>query len=385
MERRPGRAETGDGVYVTIGKQMGSRWIVAAALALVGAGSLAWGAWRAPRHPLPFVHAGEPAAAPGPAEAGVLPDRGGTVVVFAAHPDDEALGAGGVIHAAAHAGARVVLVFLTNGDGYLRGVDAMYHTVLSTPAHFVRFGEVRQREALTAAARLGVPEGNVVFLGYPDRGLAALWGPRRDCRTPLRSPYTRRDRSPYVRTYRPHALYCGGDVLADVRAILDRERPAVVITHHPADTHRDHWAAQAFVTLALERAAAAGEPWARRVRAYRFIVHSGAWPVPRAFAPALDETPPAVPGAAWVRVRLGREDEEAKHQALLAYRSQTALQRAYVLSFVRRSEVFDPLRAGGAGHITPGAGRGAPAQGQGTGGGIRNQTATAARLHIAPR
>src|SRR5437879_3809638 len=93
------------------------------------------------------------------------PTRDDSVVVFAAHPDDESLGAGGLIHAAAAAGARVRVVILTNGDGYLKGLDVGFRTLLSTPDRFIQYGERRQQEAEAAAKRLGLSADRVTFLG----------------------------------------------------------------------------------------------------------------------------------------------------------------------------------------------------------------------------
>ncbi len=233
----------------------------------------------------------------------------------------------------------------TNGDGYLEGVDVGFHTLFSTPARFVQYGAVRQQEALAAASQLGVPASRVVFLGYPDRGLAVLWGPFWSCRRSYTSPYTHRDRSPYRLTFRPASRYCGEDALADLTALLRRERPSIIVVHHPQDTHRDHWAAAAFVTSAVERLALRGEPWARTVRVYHYLVHHGAWPLPRAAAPDLSLGPPqdllADPTDRWVEFPLSQADEAAKRRAVLEYRTQAQLLRPYLLSFVRRNEVFD--------------------------------------------
>lgn len=291
-----------------------------------------------------FVHAPTTAAAASMAGAPGGLSSGASVVVFAAHPDDETLGAGGLIHAAVAAGAHVTIVVVTNGDGYLGGVDVRFRTLFSTPGRFIEYGRTRQQETLAAAAQLGVPASDVLFLGYPDRGLATLWGSHWDCRRPYTSPYTRRSRSPYALAYRPGAVYCGENVLADVATILNRVKPALVVVHHPADTHPDHWAAAAFVTLALEQAAVAGDGWPRRVRTYHYLVHDGAgWPLPRGYAPELPLTPPGRLAVRphWVTAPLRPEDEDAKRRALGAYRSQLALSRAYLFSFVRRNELYD--------------------------------------------
>jgi len=271
------------------------------------------------------------------------PSPGDSVLVFAAHPDDETLGAGGLIHAALAAGARVQVVIFTNGDGYVEGVDVGFHTLFSTPELFIQYGKRRQQEALAAAAGLGLPPDRVIFLGYPDRGLAALWGSTWDCDHPYTSPYTRRHDSPYDMTYHRGAAYCGQNVLDDVEGILRRERPTVIAVHDAEDTHRDHWAAGAFTILALERLALGQAPPPTGARVLLYLVHRGAWPRPEAYAPELPLDPPqeleAVrPG--WAQFPLSPADEDAKREAILAYRSQVQLLRSFMLSFVRRNELF---------------------------------------------
>ena len=70
----------------------------------------------------------------------------------------------------------------------------------------------------------------------------------------------------------------------------------------------------------------------------------GAWPSPRAYAPDLPLRPPAdLEGrhVDWVAVPLAGRSEDAQHQAILSYQTQITLLRPYMLSFVRRTELFD--------------------------------------------
>lgn len=269
---------------------------------------------------------------------------GDSLVVFAAHPDDEVLGAGGLIHAAVAAGARVSVVLFTNGDGYVGGVNAAFRPVLLTPDRFIAYGQRRQQEALAAAAHVGLTADRLTFLGYPDRGLAVLWGPAWSCDHLYTSPFTRRNHSPYSLAYRAGVAYCGQRVLEDVESVLTRERPTIIVSHDAEDTHRDHWAAGAFVIAALEHLRAADPPWARTARVWPYLVHRGGWPLPRAYAPDLALTPPAdllpVQGG-WTEYPLDQSDQDAKRMAILQYRSQVQLLRAYMLSFVRQNELFD--------------------------------------------
>ncbi len=80
------------------------------------------------------------------------------LVVVAAHPDDESLGAGGLIATAAAAGVTVYVVLLTAGE-------ASRHAPPGSTRHSL--ARVRLAEMENALARLA-PESYLVFLGAPD-------------------------------------------------------------------------------------------------------------------------------------------------------------------------------------------------------------------------
>ena len=77
------------------------------------------------------------------------------VMVLVPHEDDEINLAGGVIEEYLKHGSEVYIVFSTNGDGDER------HDMS-------KLGNVRIGEAIKALSVLGVPEKNIVFLGYGD-------------------------------------------------------------------------------------------------------------------------------------------------------------------------------------------------------------------------
>lgn len=86
-------------------------------------------------------------------------------IVFAPHQDDETLGCGGMIAQKRQAGARVTLVFLTDGRQSHEGHDDKLVDDLAS---------VRRSEALAAAKILGIGPEDVIFLSYPDGGLTTL-------------------------------------------------------------------------------------------------------------------------------------------------------------------------------------------------------------------
>lgn len=89
------------------------------------------------------------------------PREGDQVLVVAAHPDDETLGAGGLIATAHARGAKVTVVVATDGEA------SHPNSPTHTPGDLARR---RRCEVLDAVTRLA-PGVGVHFLGLPDGGL----------------------------------------------------------------------------------------------------------------------------------------------------------------------------------------------------------------------
>jgi LmbE family N-acetylglucosaminyl deacetylase len=119
------------------------------------------------------------------------------LLVIAPHPDDEVLGAGGLMQRVHATGGAVRVVYLTDGEGYPEGVMETDHTLSPTVKDYLGYGKQRRREARNALVRLGLADAFQTFLGYPDGGLCKLtriyWSERRGA---FRSPYTRLTRPP---------------------------------------------------------------------------------------------------------------------------------------------------------------------------------------------
>ena len=112
------------------------------------------------------------------------------ILVIGAHPDDPETCAGGFLALAAAAGHDVTSVYLTTGEAGISGTDA------------ASAAGIRRKEAERACAILGV---KAVFLGEIDGA-----------------------------TVVDNARY------AKMEQFLEEQKPDLVITHWPIDTHRDH-------------------------------------------------------------------------------------------------------------------------------------------------
>lgn len=89
---------------------------------------------------------------------------GGTVVVLAAHPDDEVLGVGGLIAQLAAVGTTLRFVWATDGEAS--------HPHSTAPA-VSTMAATRRAESVAALDRLGAGAASRYWLALPDGGLAA--------------------------------------------------------------------------------------------------------------------------------------------------------------------------------------------------------------------
>jgi LmbE family N-acetylglucosaminyl deacetylase len=283
-----------------------------------------------------------PAAPVSRPETGAIPlTEGDRILVLAPHPDDEVLGAGGVLREAVRRGLPTRVVFLTNGDSNEWSFLAWRKRPVILPQAVLAMGTLRRQEALGAAAVLGVPAGNLSFLGYPDYGTLAIWRDHWGNQPPGRGRLTRATAVPYPTAYRPGAAFKGEEILADLEAILRQFQPTQIFLSHPADRHPDHAALYLYTRVALwdlqgSVPAAALHP---------FLVHYPHWPGETGFHPSEVRRPPAklLAGFRWQSRGLDREEIDVKRRALAAHRTQFAYSASRLLPFVGANELYGDL------------------------------------------
>ena len=267
-------------------------------------------------------------------------DEHRSLLVLAPHCDDEVLGAGGLIQAALRQELNVHVVIATAGDGYRLATMTECRRALLKPEDFIAMGERRQQESLDALTRLGLDADRVTFLGYPERGLTALWWDHWQSDKPYRSPYSKRDHNQYPRAFHPDAPHSGEALLGDLRAILTQQRPDLIVMPHPNDEHIDHRILSAFTTLAVEMEQAEDPTFQPRLLGY--LVHYGLYPQPFGLKPEMSLSPPRqleLVGE-WLQWRLSAEELAAKREAVELYRSQQKALGYFLNSFMRQNELF---------------------------------------------
>ena len=217
----------------------------------------------------------------------VMPQSGQRVLVFSPHPDDESIGIGGYIAQSIENGAIVEIVLVTNGD-------------------FHGNEQVRYSEFKKATHILGVPESNLVFLGFPDGKLDEI--------------------DPAVFS-------------VTLQSQIEQFNPNIIIYPDVQDANPDH----STIGKAVQKILAA-DP--QQIISYEYLVHFKLiWPRPRELAPNLDLSPPARlinEDTTWEKVPLSQNIENIKSEAIHTYRSQLENEwlHGLVLSSIRKNELL---------------------------------------------
>ena len=135
-------------------------------------------------------------------EGVVTPDT--RLLVVAPHPDDEALGTGGLIQRVLRHRGAVRVIVITSGDGFPPGVVLEMHNAHPRPDDYRAYARLRERETIRSLGVLGVTRNDIDFLGFPDRGLCPMLEQYRFDRPPYyRSPFTAADRPPVAEATLP--------------------------------------------------------------------------------------------------------------------------------------------------------------------------------------
>lgn len=266
-----------------------------------------------------------------------LPQKGSKVLVLSPHNDDEVLGPGELISKSLKNGAEVKIVFITNGDGFKNAIQLDYLNLHPKPSDYIKFGYTRQQESINALKKLGVPENNIIFLGYPDGGIAYLWNAHWDKDTPYTSNFTQTNKSPYTNSYTKGTSYTGESLLSDMIKIIGEYKPDYIVMPHPNDRHPDHWAVNAF------------EKYALTIMNYTpkkqllYLVHRGDWPTPLKRDTSLYLVPPKKlidTGTKWHSIDMNSEDINEKSQAIESYKSQFRTLKPLITAFERKNELL---------------------------------------------
>ena len=218
-----------------------------------------------------------------------LAAREACLLIVAPHPDDESLAAGGLIQRALARGARVHIVFVTDGDNNPWPQRVLEKRVRIGARERERWGARRRGEAEQALRELGAEDAVVHRLGWPDGGVT--WKLVDETQS----------------------------AIAQWRALLAGIAPTLLVLPDLADGHPDHSALHVLLELVLN-----GMPESRRPECLCYLLHGRA---------VLDP-------ARQVTFELSEIEQARKRKAIHAHRSQMALSRGRLLHWATAQERF---------------------------------------------
>jgi LmbE family N-acetylglucosaminyl deacetylase len=211
------------------------------------------------------------------------------VLVLAPHPDDESLGAGGLLAHAVTTGARARVLFATDGDNapWIQRVAERRWRIADDDRH--RFGARRRTEATAALSELGLPSSAAIFLGRRDQGLTA------------------------------DVMRGDDQIIGRLAHEFRRWQPTVLVVPSLRDLHPDHSALAVLARFALDRLDSAHAP--RQVLTY--LIHGlRRW------------------SAAPLTMRLTPEEQRRKRAAISCHASQLSVHRRAYLRMARDIERY---------------------------------------------
>ncbi|MHB8442917.1 MAG: PIG-L family deacetylase [Patescibacteria group bacterium] len=255
------------------------------------------------------------------------------LLLIAPHPDDESLSSAGMIQRAISSGANVIVVFITNGDGFKIATKRSNLTRKLSPNIYKDFALLRQNEAIAALLKLGVKKDDIIFLGFPDDGLKSLY--TANFKNPFTSKTTKEEKVPYENSYKYGDQYTGENLLDSLSTIIRTYKPTHIVYPNSKDNHKDHSYTSLFVKKAIEKENLI-------IKELTYLIHFRGWPqyniqnhkkyarIPKAFREK----------EILLNFELTDEEISKKKKSLLSHKTQVKLIKPFFLAFTKKNEVF---------------------------------------------
>ena len=260
------------------------------------------------------------------------------ILMVAPHPDDEAIALGGWLSDRRKAGDQIWVMHMTDGEAFMRALRSKD----SRPAmffhysDFTKLGRQRRAEARKSLDRLGIPEKNRFFLGYPNGLLQhILLQPFPDSLCRSNATAQRFGIGEWEGVKRPPHPFSRTSLVNDIDEILKRTSPDVIVIPHPEDSNGDHRASAYCIRLECRKLGI-------RPRLIGYLVHRGSrqiFPKPYGYHPEMGLDDPDYIEKPF-KYSLSRKTEILKESALRAHKSQVGLRDGFLLSFIRVEEQF---------------------------------------------
>lgn len=263
------------------------------------------------------------------------------VLILAPHPDDEILSCAGIIQKAKKSGAKIKILYVTEGEHNPISLIAYKQKFIfkNKQKEFIRLGKIRTQESVEATSLLGVSRSDLIFLDYPDSGIMSIftthWGKGNEYIDSL----TGLSHSAKGEGMIPQAPYIGDAIIYEIKKVIKEFVPTKIFCSHPLDRHSDHIGVYLFLKVSLwELKELPCNP-----QLYLYLVHFNGWPRPHRYTPEYSLSPPKkinIQPLEWYINKLSPKQILKKEQAIMKFKTQIKYNKQYLLSFVRTNELF---------------------------------------------
>lgn len=241
-----------------------------------------------------------------------IADLGDSIVIIAPHPDDEAIGCGGLIQSLVQRGIIPHIVIVTDGENFGAAIRLTFRELRIKERDRRAFSLMRRKETLQAMELLGVPESHVHFLGFLERTIPKDW-----------------------------LVHCDQRPLKAIVQLLTKLQPTTVFIPSRFDDHPVHAIVCSLSWAAILQAHADGG-LKELPSIWEFLIHYGEFPIPQGLHPELELLPPSslLSQGRWFRLNLPNAFRQLKAKAVMSYKTQLPLMGRFLKSFVRVNEIF---------------------------------------------
>jgi LmbE family N-acetylglucosaminyl deacetylase len=212
------------------------------------------------------------------------------VLIVAPHPDDESLGAGGLLQRLFAQKIPVRILFATNGENNAWAQRYWDKRWLIGPDERLQWAKRRREEALSAISALGGKRGCAKFMNLPDQGLTKV------------------------------LMEADPELSVLIAEEIEEWEPTMAIIPTMRDAHPDHSALAVAFSLALDSVGHS------LMRVWEYLIH-------KPQVPLIQEP---------VKLLLSPEEVERKKRAILCHETQVALSYRRFTSFAKTVEAYFP-------------------------------------------
>ena len=214
------------------------------------------------------------------------------LLILAPHPDDECLGTGGLIQQALAKGAKIKVIFITNGDNNPWPQRYLEKRWFIGPEERKRWGERRKIEAENSLEILGGGKVATTFLGLPDAGILNLWKNN------------------------------DAVILEKLMREFTAWQPTLLILPSEFDRHSDHRATHLYGRAALAETS-------NKYPVLTYLIH-------RPWLMKLTQKPKPQ-----IKLELSPREQDKKLQAILCHKTQMALSQSRFSQFAQTTEPYN--------------------------------------------